>query len=97
LITKERWQAERMLMQSVFPDFKDFGQVEENNVLGFMGTVTGIRTGVCYRVTLFCARSSYPAEPPASASTLCQKQLPASMKNLAFGTNKARARLAYLR
>src|SRR6266478_1123565 len=51
-------------MQSVFPDFKDFGHLEEDDIFGFMGAVTGTRTGTCYHVTLACARLHYPHVAP---------------------------------
>lgn len=62
MLTEVRWEKEKELMQSVFPQFKPFMR---NSVFGFEGLLKGKASGRTYHVVLESEKSSYPQFPPS--------------------------------
>lgn len=61
MLTELRWQKERELMQSVFPEFQAFTRGAH---FGFEGYLRGHKSGRSYHVVLEGERESYPQCPP---------------------------------
>lgn len=61
MLTETRWQKERELMQSVFPQFRPFNK---SSICGFEGFLKGPRSGRTYRIVLEADEASYPQCPP---------------------------------
>ena len=61
MLTEARWQKERELMQSTFPEFEPFTR---DASFGFEGHLKGARSGRCYRVILEAEQDKYPQVPP---------------------------------
>ncbi len=61
MLTDLRWQKERELMQSVFPQFKPFVR---RPAFGFEGWLKGSKSGRVYRVVLEGDEATYPQSPP---------------------------------
>ena len=62
MLTEIRWQKERELMQSVFPEFKPFTR---GSRFGFEGQLKGSRSSQIYGVTLEADQATYPQAPPS--------------------------------
>jgi ubiquitin-protein ligase len=63
MLIPERWQAEKLLMQSVFPTFEPF--LYPNDVFGFVGVLDGPRSRTLYEVVIKAPIKDYPAKEPA--------------------------------
>jgi len=61
MLTEARWQKEKELMQSVFPEFTPFTRV---NGFGFEGYLKGSKSGCLYHITLEADQAAYPQCPP---------------------------------
>jgi hypothetical protein len=62
MLSEIRWQKERELMQSVFPEFKPFSR---GSRFGFEGQLKGSRSSQIYGVTLEADQATYPQTPPS--------------------------------
>jgi hypothetical protein len=62
MLSQARWEAECILMHSVFPEFRPFC---ENGIVGFRGYLRGPRSGRLYRVAIQASVSLYPESEPA--------------------------------
>ncbi len=62
MLTDIRWEKEKELMHSVFPQFKPFMR---SSVFGFEGFLKGKASGRTYHVVLESEKASYPQFPPS--------------------------------